>query len=412
MPLRCLLLENIHPRAHQKLDAAGISVETLPTSLPPEELIQKLNTFDILGIRSATQLSDDVLRESNHLLAIGCFCIGTNQVDLKTAEILGIPVFNSPYANSRSVAELIIGQIVALARQLGDRNREMHAGQWNKVGKGCNEIRGKTLGIIGYGHIGTQLSVMAESLGMSVIYYDIVKKLALGNASYMPTLDALLARADFVTLHVPLSKETENMITSLEVKKMKYGAYLLNASRGNVVNIPDILPFLDSGHLAGAYFDVYPDEPCTNGSIPGHSSIHLLRNRKNVLLTPHIGGSTEEAQAAIADEVTDRLLAYLNNGETAGAVNFPQVSPGPKPPECIRILNVHINVPGVLRDLNKVVDRYNIINEHLSTTTDIGYAVMDLEISDSAEIPYQQLYRAVTSLTSNLKSRIIPVKVE
>jgi D-3-phosphoglycerate dehydrogenase len=407
MPLRCLLLENIHPRARVKLETAGILVETVPTALPEEQLIHKLDSFDLLGIRSGTQVSENVLRESNHLLAIGCFCIGTNQVDLKTAEIQGMPVFNSPYANSRSVAELIIGQIVALSRQLGDRNREMHAGQWNKLSKSCHEIRGKTLGIIGYGHIGTQLSVLAESLGMTVIYYDIVKKLGLGNASFMPTLEALLARADFVTLHVPLSKETENMITSSEVKKMKYGSYLLNASRGNVVNIPDVLPFLESGHLAGAYFDVYPDEPGTNGLIPEHSVIKLLQNRKNVLLTPHIGGSTEEAQEAIADEVTDRLLAYLHTGDTLGAVNFPQVSPGPKSPTCWRILNVHLNIPGVLRDLNKSVDQYNIINEHLSTTTDIGYAVMDLDVN-TQPVSLDQLHRSITSLSSNIKSRILP----
>jgi len=407
MPLTCLLLENIHPHAQRKLEAAGIKVECVPHSLSEDELIKKLQSVDILGIRSATNVSNLVLRESNHLLAIGCFCIGTNQVALDTAEELGIPVFNSPYCNSRSVAELIIGQIIALARQLGDRNREMHDGIWNKCGKNCHEIRGKVLGIIGYGHIGTQLSILAESLGMQVIYYDIVKKLSLGNACLMPTLDALLAKADFVSLHVPLSKDTENLITENEIKKMKCGSYLLNTSRGNVVKLEDVEKFLDNGHLAGSYFDVYPEEPPMNGMLDRDSIIHRLRKKKNVLLSPHIGGSTEEAQLAIAEEVSDRLLSYLTTGDTFGAVNFPQLNPGPIPQRCARILNVHYNIPGVLRDLNRSIDKYNISHQHLSTTSSIGYAIIDIDTKDLTEDERSQIECSIKSLHSNIKTRVL-----
>lgn len=399
---KILLLENIHPEAEAKLLKAGYLVETLTSSLSEDELKIKLKSFNVLGIRSATQISEQVILENSHLSAIGCFCIGTNQVDTIAAQKCGIPVFNAPFSNSRSVAELIIAQIINLARQLGDRNLEMHSGIWKKQSQDCHEIRGKVLGIVGYGHIGSQLSVIAESLGMQVIYYDIAKKMPHGNAQYMPNLEALLMRADFVSLHVPLSKDTENMITAKEIYKMKYGSYLLNASRGNVVNIGDVIDYLKRGHLKGAYFDVYPDEPGSNGSIPANSNIHELRMLPNVILTPHIGGSTQEAQRAIADEVTDRLISYLTEGDTIDAVNFPQVKPPSRHLNTHRILNIHMNVPGVLRDLNTKVSAYNVSHQYLSTLDSIGYVLIDVESDLRADV-----FNSVSNLQHSIKTYLL-----
>lgn len=329
----------------------------------------------VIGIRSKTKLSARVLKEAKNLIVVGCFCIGTNQVDLQYAADHGIAVFNSPFSNSRSVAELVIAEIIALARQLGDRSNEMHSGTWNKVSNKCWEIRGKTLGalpfldrgglckvpytsatgIIGYGHIGAQLSVLAEAMGMSVIFYDVVNLMALGTASQVPTLEALLAQADFVTCHVPELPETKNMIGRKEFDHMKNGSYLINASRGTVVDIPALILAMRSGKIAGAALDVYPNEPAGNGDY-FNSDLNTwgidLRSLKNLILTPHIGGSTEEAQSAIGVEVGQALVRYVNEGTTLGAVNLPEValrSLTMDEPNHARVIYIHKNIPGVLR---------------------------------------------------------------
>lgn len=283
----------------------------------------------VIGIRSKTKLTANVLSHAKNLIVIGCFCIGTNQVDLQYAANNGICVFNSPFSNSRSVAELVIAEIIALARQMSDRSMEMHQGVWNKVSAGCWEVRGKTLGIIGYGHIGNQLSVLAEAMGMKVIYYDVISLMSMGTARQMPTLDALLEAADFVTLHVPEIPETKKMISVHQLEKMRQGSYLINASRGTVVDIPALVNAMRSGKLAGAALDVYPSEPGGNGPYFDNSLnswAEDLRSLKNLILTPHIGGSTEEAQTAIGVEVAEALTKYVNEGTTQGAVNMPEVS--------------------------------------------------------------------------------------
>ncbi len=327
----------------------------------------------MIGIRSKTKLTERVLREAKNLIVIGCFCIGTNQVDLEYAAKYGIAVFNSPFSNSRSVAELVIGEIIALARQLGDRSNELHKGVWKKVSNGCWEIRGKTLGIVGYGHIGSQLSVMAEAMGMSVIYYDVMNLMALGTARSVASLEELLKQADFVTLHVPETSETKNMIGPAQFEQMKKGSYLINASRGTVVDIPALVDAMRTNKLAGAALDVYPNEPGGNGDY-FNSSLNPwaedLRSLGNIILTPHIGGSTEEAQSAIGIEVGHALVRYVNEGATIGAVNMPEVNLRSLTMDelnhvrvCARsrqsyrlavlrhlqVIFIHQNVPGVLR---------------------------------------------------------------
>ncbi len=330
----------------------------------------------MLGIRSKTQVTAPVLRAARHLLSVGCFCIGTNQVDLAAANGLGIPVFNAPFSNTRSVAEMILGEIIVLARQLFDRSREVHAGTWRKEAVGCHEVRGKVLGIVGYGHIGSQVGVLAEALGMQVLFYDIVSKLALGNCQPCDSLEQLLSRSDFVTLHVPATPQTHMMIGAAELQKMKRQSCLLNASRGTVVDIPALREALQSGHLRGAAIDVYPEEPAQNSS----EFNSPLQGLANMVLTPHVGGSTEEAQANIGREVAHSLVKFINQGATTGAVNFPQVE---LPPDKAthRILNSHRNVPGVLKDINRIVSdlNANIHSQLLATDAHIGYLLMDLD---------------------------------
>ncbi|KAI5461056.1 hypothetical protein BGZ63DRAFT_384843 [Mariannaea sp. PMI_226] len=303
--IKILLLENVNVGGQEILKGQGYQVEALKTSLPEDQLIEKIRDVHVIGIRSKTKLTERVLREAKNLIVIGCFCIGTNQVDLDYAAKHGIAVFNSPFANSRSVAELVIAEIITLARQLGDRSNEMHRGTWNKVSAKCWEIRGKTLGIVGYGHIGSQLSVLAEAMGMSVIYYDVVTLMALGTARQVPTLEALLEESDFVSLHVPDLPETRNMISTAQFDHMKNGSYLINASRGSVVDIPALIKASRTGKVAGAAIDVFPNEPAANGDY-FNSKLNTwgeeLRSLNNVILTPHIGGSTEEAQRAIGIE--------------------------------------------------------------------------------------------------------------
>jgi D-3-phosphoglycerate dehydrogenase len=352
--IKVLLLENVNATGVDILKGQGYQVEALKASLPEDELVAKIKDVHVIGIRSKTKLTERVLAQAKNLIVIGCFCIGTNQVDLEYAARQGIAVFNSPFSNSRSVAELVIGEIIALARQLGDRSNELHNGTWNKVSKGCWEIRGKTVGIIGYGHIGSQLSVLAESMGMGVIYYDVLNLMALGTARQVATLEELLGGADFVSLHVPELAETKNMIGAKEFAQMRNGSYLLNNSRGSIVDIPALTEAMKSGKIAGAALDVYPNEPAGNGDYFTNDLNQWtedLRKLKNLILTPHIGGSTEEAQSAIGVEVGQALCRYVNEGTTLGAVNIPEVnlrSLTLDEPNHVRVIYIHKNVPGVL----------------------------------------------------------------
>jgi len=396
---RVLLLENIHPVAEEALRKEGLEVETVAGSLPEDQLRAKLKGCNILGIRSKTNLTDEILRSAPDLWAVGAFCIGTNQIDLKVANSMGIPVFNAPYSNTRSVAELIIAELIALSRRLGDRNNLAHKKQWDKSVKGSREVRGKILGIIGYGHIGSQVSVLAEAFGMTVIFYDIAKKLSLGNSKAVEKLEELLRVSDFVTLHVPETPQTMNMITARELKKMKKGSYLINASRGTVVNISDLAAELKSGHIAGAAIDVFPVEPINNDEIFNSE----LQGLPNVILTPHIGGSTVEAQENIGREVSDSLISFVQRGSTAASVNFPHVDM-PATNGAHRLLNVHQNTPGVLRDINKIVSDLgaNIRAQSLATDPNIGYLLMDMERSDA-----ESAVAAISQLKTNIRTRVI-----
>jgi len=368
--INILLLEKISQRAVDYFVREGYNVETAHL-LSPQELAERLPTTHVIGVRSKTKLTKDILSKyAKKLLCIGCFCIGTDQTDLECASSLGIPVFNSPFANTRSVAELVISQIIALSRKLGDQNKWMHAGQWKKTAAQCYEVRGKTLGIIGYGHVGSQLSVLAESMGLRVIFYDIIPKLPLGNAKAVNSMDDVLERADFVSLHVPYTKVTHGFIDEEQILKMKKGAYLLNAARGKCVNIEMVAKYLKNGYLGGAYFDVYPKEP-TNDTLP-------LCNCPNTILTPHIGGSTQEAQSAIGIDVASKIVAYINEGATIASVNFPSVSLEPNE-KVHRILHVHRNVPGVLRKINEILGDFNVASQVLKTQGGIGYLLVEVD---------------------------------
>lgn len=375
--IKILLLENIHDNAVSYLEAQGYaSVERLSGALDSEELKQKIADVHMIGIRSRTKLTQEVLEAANKLMCIGAFCIGTNQIDLTAAKKLGVPVFNAPYSNTRSVAELVLGQIIMLARRIPEKNWSTHEGGWLKTADASYEVRGKTLGIIGYGHIGTQLSILAESIGMQVRYYDIVEKLALGNARSCMSLDELLSVSDFVSLHVPATAQTKEMFTAREMAAMKPGSYLINAARGNVVVIPDLVEALKSGHIAGGAIDVFPKEPAS----AEEDFISPLRGFRNVILTPHIGGSTLEAQANIGTEVAEKLVKYSDNGSTLGAVNFPEVQL-PVQEAGSRFLHIHHNVPGVISHINDVVSKrgMNITGQYLRTDGDVGYVVVDTQ---------------------------------
>ncbi len=397
--IKILLLENVHPVAAEAFAAEGFQVETVKGALSEAELVERVEDVHIVGIRSKTRITPAILDAGRRLLSVGAFCIGTNQIATGRANQCGVPVFNAPFSNTRSVAELILAEVVMLSRHLGDRSREVHEGRWHKIAVGSHEVRGKTLGIIGYGHIGSQLGVLAESFGMRVVFFDIVAKLPMGNNRSTTTLQEVLEISDYVTLHVPETPQTQNMIGAAELAKMKPGACLLNASRGTVVQIDPLAAAIKSGHIGGAAIDVYPDEPESNSE--GFTS--PLRGLPNVILTPHIGGSTEEAQEAIGREVSAALIKYINTGATTGAVNFPQVEI-PLAPGSHRILNVHKNVPGVLRDINKIVSDWgaNIRAQILSTDSDIGYLIMDLDQDVS-----QDVKRAVAALTTSIKTRIL-----
>jgi D-3-phosphoglycerate dehydrogenase / 2-oxoglutarate reductase len=397
--IKVLLLENIHTSAQQLFAAEHFQVEALKHALKEEELIQKIGDVHLLGIRSKTQVSERALAAGKRLLSVGCFCIGTNQVDVAAANRQGVPVFNAPFSNTRSVAELIISEIIALARKVSERSREVHTGIWNKASADCNEVRNKVLGIIGYGHIGRQLGVLAEAMGIRVIFFDITAKLPMGNNRSVATLDELLSDSDFVSLHVPATPQTKNLIGAHELSVMRKGSYLLNASRGSVVDIPALAQALQSGHLGGAAIDVFPQEPESNDD-PFHSELQGL---KNVILTPHIGGSTSEAQESIGREVGTALIRFVNTGSTTGAVNFPQIEL-PAQPGTHRILNVHRNVPGVLGEINGIVSglKANIHSQMLVTDSQTGYLIMDLD-QDVSE-PVRQ---AIGELPTNVRTRIL-----
>ncbi|KAG2218305.1 hypothetical protein INT45_003648 [Circinella minor] len=347
--IKVLLLEDINQTAIDAFQEEGYQVETYVKTFVGQELTDKLRDVHILGIRSKTKITSQVLDEAKNLLAIGCFCIATEQVDLKAAGIKGIAVYNSPFKNSHSVAELVIGEIISLARQLGDRNREMHSSIWNKVSHGCFEIRGKILGIVGYGHVGSQLSVIAEALGMRVFFYDVLPLMPLGSARQADTFEELLGMSDFITLHVPEQKSTRGMIGAKEVSLMKKGSFLINNGRGTTVQLEALVDGLRSGHLAGAALDVYPKQPTSNG--PHFTDYPDLLDCPNVILTPHIAGATEEAQANIGMEVSSSLIQFINDGTSLGAVNFPQVGLRAvrEDANAARVLHVHQNIPGVLR---------------------------------------------------------------
>jgi len=378
--IRVLLLEGVSQSAVDTFHAAGYSqVEIHPKSLPEDQLRAKIADAHIIGIRSRTHLSADVLADARRLMAIGCFCIGTNQVDVEAAELAGIPVFNAPYSNTRSVAELVVAEAIMLLRGIPQKNAECHRGGWSKSALGSHEARGKTLGIVGYGHIGTQVGVLAESLGMQVLFHDIETKLSLGNARSATSLEDLLARSDVVTLHVPETPSTKLMFGAAEINAMKPGAHLINASRGTVVDIDALDAALRSGQVGGAAIDVFPIEP--KGNDDAFES--PLLGHDNVLLTPHVGGSTLEAQDNIGIEVAAKLVRYSDNGSTLSAVNFPEVTL----PEHIgshRLLHLHRNVPGVLSKINEVFSReaINIDGQYLRTNANVGYVVIDVAATE------------------------------
>jgi D-3-phosphoglycerate dehydrogenase / 2-oxoglutarate reductase len=397
--IKVLLLENIHETARAIFRSEGLDLEVLPGALGEAALIEKIKDVHLVGLRSKTNITDAVLDAGKRLLGVGCFCIGTNQVDLESAHRRGIPVFNAPFSNTRSVAELVISDIVALSRHIPDHVLDMHAGTWNKTANGCFEVRGKTLGIIGYGRIGRQVGVLAESMGLRVLFHDIEAQLPMGNNRFVPELSELLAQSDFVSLHVPATEETKNMISAERIAQMKKGSSLLNLARGSVVVIPALAAALKSGHLAGAAVDVFPKEPRDNG--PGFES--ELRGLRNVILTPHVGGSTQEAQENIGREVGARLTDFLNGGLTTGAVNFPEVGQ-PLAKGRHRILNVHQNVPGVLSAINSIISesKANVSAQVLATDPEIGYLVMDLDRDVSLEVMDK-----VKLLPTSIRTRIL-----
>lgn len=398
--IKILLLEGVHQTAVDVLERAGYTnIEYHKASLGEEALLASIKDAHFVGLRSRTQLTAEVLHHAEKLVAIGCFCIGTNQVDLSTAEQLGIPVFNAPFSNTRSVAELVIGEIIMLMRGIPQRNAISHRGGWLKSANGSVEVRGKTLGVIGYGHIGTQLGILAETLGMRVIFFDIEDKLPLGNASQIHSMDELLAQADVVSLHVPETPQTKNMFAKAEFAKMRQGSFFINASRGTVVEIDDLAQALTSEYLAGAAIDVFPVEPKSNDD----EFVSPLRGLDNVLLTPHIGGSTAEAQENIGIEVAGKLVKYSDNGSTLSAVNFPEVSLA-QHRGTSRLLHIHQNRPGVLIKINQAFSEkgINIAAQYLQTTAEIGYVVMEVD-SDQAEEALVEL----KSIEGTIRARVL-----
>ena len=398
--IRFLLLEGVHQSAVKTLNDAGYTnIEYLKTSLSEDELVDKVKDVHFIGIRSRTQLTARVFAAATRLQAVGCFCIGTNQVDLSAALSKAVPVFNAPYSNTRSVAELVIGQTILLLRGIPEKNALTHRGIWQKVATGSFETRGKKIGLIGYGNIGSQLSVLAESMGMKVYLYDIVTKLPLGNATQVNSLKELMQICDVVSLHVPETAQTENMIGAEQISWMKKGSILINASRGTVVDIDALAAALESKHLSGAAVDVFPVEPHANDE----EFVSPLRKFENCILTPHIGGSTMEAQENIGFEVAEKLIRYSDNGSTQTSVNFPEVAL-PSHPGMHRLLHVHENVPGVMSQINQIFSAsgINIRSQYLQTNDKIGYVVMDISEKDS-DIALDKLY----DVTGTIRCRVL-----
>jgi D-3-phosphoglycerate dehydrogenase len=386
--LKVLLLEGIHPSAERIFRDAGYeNIETVKTALTGDELKAKLEGVHFLGIRSRTMLTRDIFEAADKLVAVGCYCIGTNQVDLTAATEHGVVVFNAPYSNTRSVAELVLAEAILLLRGIPEKSAQAHRGGWAKTANDSFEIRGKTLGIVGYGSIGSQLSVLAESLGMRVIFYDVVSKLPLGNASQIPSLEGLLGQADIVTLHVPDLPSTRNLMAQERISQMKPKSILINASRGTVVDIDALTKALEEKHLLGTAIDVFPVEPKSNND----EFISPLRGFDNAILTPHIGGSTQEAQENIGVEVAEKLVRYSDNGSTLTSVNFPEVALPPHPNHH-RLLHVHENRPGVLSAINSVFaeNHINIGSQFLQTSDKIGYVVIDVD-RDYSDVALEKL---------------------
>jgi D-3-phosphoglycerate dehydrogenase len=398
--IRFLLLEGVHPSAREMiLDRGYTQVELLPQALSGDDLKKALKGVHFLGIRSRSQIDAQVLESVDRLAAVGCFCIGTNQVDLGAAQLRGVPVFNAPFSNTRSVAELALAEVIMLMRGIPQRSAAAHRGEWLKSATHSHEIRGKTLGIVGYGHIGTQLGILAEGLGMRVLYFDIEHKLPLGNAIHSSRLADLLKQSHVVSLHVPETEQTRGLVDRKFLRSMRDGAYLINASRGTVVDIDALASELKSGKLAGAAIDVFPIEPVSTKDVFESP----LRGMDQVILTPHIGGSTMEAQENIAIEVAGKLLRYSDNGSTVSAVNFPQVSL-PDHENSSRILHIHRNEPGVLQHINQVfADRkVNIASQYLDTSGQVGYVVMDLETANPTD-----LLRQLRKVPGTIRARIL-----
>ncbi|MGJ8745162.1 phosphoglycerate dehydrogenase [Polaribacter sp.] len=380
--IKILLLENVHSDAFKKLSSDGFSVESVSKSLSEDELIEKIKDVHVLGIRSKTNVTQKVVDAADKLMVVSAFCIGTKQIDLEACKEKGIVVFNAPYSNTRSVVELAIGEIIMLMRSVFQRSTEIHNGYWNKTADGSREVRGKKLGIVGYGNIGKQLSILAEALGMDVYYYDVEDKLALGNATKVATLEELLTISDAVSLHVDDNAANKNFFGEKEISQMKDGAVLVNLARGFVVDIPALVSALKSKKISGAAVDVYPSEPRKNGEFETE-----LQGLDNVILTPHVGGSTEEAQRDIADFVPSKIMAYINSGNTVDAVNFPNIRL-PRQTNAHRFLHIHKNVPGVMAKINKILAKYdlNITGQYLSTDPKVGYVITDLDKEYNKEV--------------------------
>ena len=374
--MKVLLLENVHPRAVERFRAEGYAVETLKGALTEERLIERIQGVHVLGVRSKSEVTARVLAAADRLLAVGAFCIGTNQIDLAAAAEKGVAVFNAPYSNTRSVVELVIGLTVALTRRVADKSSALHAGRWEKTADGAHELRGQTLGVVGYGAIGSQLSVLAEAMGMKVVFHDLDEKLALGNARRVRSLDEVLAEADVLTVHVDGRRENANLIGPAQFARMKPGALFINLSRGHVVDIEALADAVRSGRLGGAAVDVFPEEPASNTD----GFVTPLQGLPNIILTPHIGGSTEEAQEAIADFASERLLGFLNRGDTTFSVNLPNVRLS-EVTGAHRLLHIHRNQPGVLAAINRALAEggLNILAQHLKTDERTGYVIVDVE---------------------------------
>ncbi|MEE6031705.1 phosphoglycerate dehydrogenase [Avibacterium paragallinarum] len=398
--IKFVLLEGVHKNAFDVLNAAGYTnIEYHKKALEPEELKEVIKDAHFLGIRSRTHLTADVLECANKLIAVGCFCIGTNQVDLEAAKMRGIPVFNAPFSNTRSVAELVLGEILLLMRNVPQANAEVHRGLWNKSASGSNEVRGKKLGIVGYGHIGSQLSIIAESLGMNVYFYDVETKLPLGNAQQVGSLKELLASCDVISLHVPENASTKNLMNAERIAQLKEGSILINAARGTVVDIDALAQALKAGKLRGAALDVFPVEPASINE----EFVSPLRGLDNVILTPHIGGSTAEAQENIGTEVASKFVKYSDNGSTLSAVNFPEVSL-PEHSGTKRLLHIHENRPGVLNQINQIFvgANINIAAQYLQTDPKIGYVVIDVETDDCS-----QLLQQLREIDGTIRARVL-----